>query len=343
MHKKKIKIYFLKIKKVKKTKEKEIDEALTEDDIKELFDTVGKIPLDINTTPSRYYGKGDDSYCLLLPKDRTVQRPKIKRISGMITGAFLRRRSSNYPFEDNGQGMLEELIMKDENNEIAEVTLFIIDPSNQTLIWLGNRNVAGWTKFGIYLKRKYYEILQKKRKSKNSTDDSKFGLLTIGDNLFGDLAFSHYLNNDALSSFNNDMKTVKKLEVRIDGDMTELERYATEGKNMEEALNAAIDMAKNSESTTIKLTLANRSEQGLSKVFAQKFFNGISKVAGIHDATKQYTVTGDIDDHSRTLDLISDKLVYQEEIESESKYLEYSKIYDIMLEAYRNYDDKINN
>jgi len=113
-------------------------EAASADELDRLFLSIQQLPLTLTSTPTRYAdpGTGIES-CIIFSQDKCGLSIPEKEF--FVTGLFIKRRNAGYPYEEDGTGNLAELKLINEQNEIAEVTYFVIDKRNGVLSWVNNK------------------------------------------------------------------------------------------------------------------------------------------------------------------------------------------------------------
>jgi hypothetical protein len=318
------------------TKEENLAQ-LTSRELTEILTAIQELPLDIGQIPSRYSGNGtnDDDFAVIFPNDNK----KIPKLPGFWSGVFIRRRNSNYPFEEDGEGNLMELKLSDDSNEIAEMACFLIDVEKGILLWQSNRSVSGFNRFADYLTDTFRKAKDRAQAKVKSADKKDFySPLIIGDKK-AKIDFQYVINKEAISEFENDMEKIKSVSFKISGDMQELESLVSEKKSVRDDLLNLIKTANQSGAASLEYSIKAVKSTELKKSFISGIFQLLKDK--LPSAGRHFQITGQIDDESRTLDLINDKLYYQTEIEISGRYLPAKKIFAKLEDAYKKYTEKL--
>ncbi len=292
MAKKVLRTYFLNV------LHKDESNLLTKKEIESLFHTISLIPLGKNKNNSRVSEIQKGIYYMVLSSDDD----NIPAFDNCITGLFVKDRHFNYPYESNGSCELSKLILKDEDNTIAEMTYFLIYPELSIALWVSNRYVAGYNRFAIYLNK----LVQ----SQNDVTEAEIDLHAI-------------LSNDALEILNNATQIrniLFKTSLPVD------QMLDNEGGDILDKFNRLVELNSSSSVKSYEINMSIKPNLELTKTDKLKeMITNLFKKRSLFDKARARVV---IDDSFEELDFIDDQLVIQEKLDLTGRYTDYKIIFE---------------
>ena len=318
MYKKAITAYFLKIDKVLKSNEER--SSLTPIEMATYFSIPQIFPIDIIKKPSesRYSYDDEGQICALYDSEKFFKHNTlINSYPDYITGIFFKRRHNRWPYDEDGLGNLQEISLPNENHAIAETTYFIVDPIIGILIWVGNQRIVGFNKFIDYINEKNDIIYNDKNLFKIEAD--------------------FITDADSIKDFGR-MTSVRMFDLSIIGDL----EFKSDKKYIDAKIKDIINFAKDSSGTKISIHLsAGRSnKKGLNQNKIREIYESVKQAFG--KESSKCIVVGKVDEHTRTIDLLEDHLVYKTEIDIKGRYIQTNHVLDRLIKAYESeYKPKI--
>jgi len=330
MSNKSIKIYFLKIIKSHSLTLKR--EAVSPAELDKLFLNIQQLPLTLTNIPTRYANPGTGTEnCIIFSQDKCGLNIPEKEY--FISGLFIKRRNAGYPYEEDGTGNLAELKLIKEQNEIAEVTYFIIDKRNGVLSWVNNKFCGSSNTFITYLNSKFEEI--------TSGNVAVEPLLV--DNEAAQLEAFFIANPDSYDEFVKNMKRIRQLEFKIAMNANDSENYYLDSHkgNTNEIMIGLLEAMQqsNCHSLRLELSMGHSKKRDISKDFVKRIFAWLCQ--DDKNLAEEFIVRGSIDEQSRTLDLISDKFLYQASLNYRDKYVPSLQVFEQLFSAYFQYRPSI--
>lgn len=274
----------------------------SKEEIESLFKVISSMPLKKNQDNSRVSETQSGTYYMVLScDDRNIPAYK-----DCITGLFVKDRHFNYPYESNGSCELSKLILKDEDNTIAEMTYFLIYPQLSVALWVSNRYVAGYNRFKDYINGLI--------NYQNEARETEIDLHAI-------------LNNDALENLKN-AEEIRNIIFKTSLPVNQM--FDDEDGNILSKMNRLIESdipssVKGYEiRISIKPDLQRTTIDNLKDVIKDLFGKRIS-----FDKARARVV---IDDSVEEIDFIDDQLVITEKLDLTGKYTDYKIIFDELHE-----------
>lgn len=288
---------------------------------------ISKLKVNRKEAFGRYYFDGADERCLMFHSDEG-EIPKPKKDT-YIPGLFIKRRTSNYPYENNDIGKLFQIQLSSEGNELAEVTFFIIDTSLRVLLFVSNPYVGSVSSFGAYLNNRLKEY-----------DKAIESLPFFIDDGFVRFEFPPIINETPEDDFNL-MNDISTFEMHIAGSINLLETTFSQNKgDSGEALKNMAFLAKKARSRTIKFVLSSgRTKEKMDKAEIKGIFKKMAPFFRKSKQDNKFIVKGKIDDEVRFLDLLNAEYFYKTSFGYEGRYVPldgvFKRLYPIM-DKYRN-------
>jgi len=237
-------------------------------------------------------------------------------IGDMLLGVFLKRRGNNRPLEDDGEGSLVQLTLKDESHEIAEVSYFAIDITSGIIFMTYNPMVGGVNQFVDYLNKKILEA----RTSNLMEPVPEFATITSR----VELHYIAYPESEAV--FREKMEKIQSLEFHIASEPEELAKlFLFDDDNRDkQGMRLIREFTKQSNCATISVNITaarpksvkvkgKKSEKKyaeLNKMFLVNFFD--STKSHLKERTdSKFNVKGQVvDEDMKVLDLVHSRLTY---------------------------------
>jgi hypothetical protein len=286
------------------------------------LEAILNLKLDRRRTLGRFYFDGMDERCLMLRSDMNEIPKPPKDI--YVPGLFIKRRTSNYPYENDDTGKLFQIRLSDKNNELAEVTFFVIDTSLKVLMFISNPYVGSISSFEAYINNRLKEYHKEIKR-----------LPFLEDKSFVRIEFPVIINESPEKDFNL-MNDISTLEIYVAGSLNFLESTIRSSKDdSEAALENVVRMAKKARSKTIKLVLSSsHMKEKMDKAEIKKIFKKMWAFFRQSKENNKFVVKGRIDDEVRFLDLLNADYFHKTSFDYEGRYVPLSgvfkKLYPIM-------------
>ena len=284
--------------------------------------SISELKLDRNKSISRFYNDGIDERYLILKSDRN-DIPTPSRIS-YIPGLFIKRRTTNYPYENDDIGNLFQLSLSSEGNELAEVTFFIIDTSLRVLMYVSNLYVGSTSSFGAYFNNRLKEYHEKVSP-----------LPIFSDENFVRIDFPFIANESPENDFNS-MIDISTLEIDIAGSLKLLENNLKSGNDDSKTMFRDLaKLAQKTRSNTIKLVLSSgHIKNKLDKAVISTIYKKLKSFFKQARQNNKFIVKGKIDDEVRFLDLLNAHYFHKTSFDYDGRYVPlddvFKRLYPIM-------------
>jgi hypothetical protein len=289
---------------------------ISKKELKSAIDSVQALALDKNANPTRFYDNGKDERCIIFQSDRD-DIPKTKS-KDYLPGLFIKRRSSNYPYENDDKGNLLEIKLSNNKNELAEVTYFIIDMSLRVLLLVNNKYVGSSTAFEDYLKNRIDESVK-------TTHHQVFDK-----DMETRIVLSFIINEDPEHEFMS-MTDISSLELRIAGSLKLLESYLDNDKNSSaQAMKNLVQFAEHSRSKTISLlfTTGHQKREKLDKKEITNLYKRLKIFfTESADTNNKFILKGVIDEETRYIDLLNDRYFHKCSFDYTGRYLPLNEVF----------------
>lgn len=302
--------------------------TLTKSQLQEFLDTIKQLPVDLSLgTDSRY--KKDKS-CLIFVDEL---QGAFKNDPNFLPAIYISRRDSK-PLEDDGKGNLQSVELASEENQIAEVCYVIFSLENSVLYWIHNPMVGGLNNFADYLAKIYIRSCSVNQLDNNLLPET------------ASIVMNYVKYPETHNDYNNNSFLPTSLEFNIALGRAELEQ----GDLFSTGDGAGVELLrhfhKNSNCGRIHLEITApkykpskkhpTSRPFLDKKFISKFFEDIQCHLNEND---KFMIKGyDVDETTKMLDFIGERLVYPFKVQYDSKML---AVMDV-LPKYESFAKKIN-
>lgn len=299
---------------------------LSRSELRLALDSISEFKVDRKEKFSRYFFDGLDERCVMFHADME-EIPKPRRTS-YVPGLFIKRRTSNYPYENNDTGKLFQIRLSNENNELAEVTFFIIDISLRVLMFISNPYVGSISSFGNYINNRLKEY-----------HSNISPLPFFSDESFVRFEFPVIVNETPENDFNS-MANISTFEMHIAGSLRLMEStFKSKKDDLQTELYNLVKFSQKARSKTIKLMLSSaRMREKLDKAMINNIFKRMKPFFHNSEKNNRFIVQGRIDDEVRFLDLLNPDYFHKTSFVYEGKYIPiggvFQKLYPIM-DTYR--------
>lgn len=318
-NKKDITVYFYLIKKVVGIQEADV----TTPELQHLIDCIKKLPIELESNPTRFLNISNSEKCVIFNSDETKTVPKIKSIAkGCVYGVYFKRRDKNYPYENDGTSNLFEIKLSSEENELAEVTYFIMDVENKILSFITNRFVGSINDFTEYLNSMY-----KKACESFSMPEQDIRL-----------SFPLILNENAEGDFDK-MTNLTQLSLSVGGNIKAMEEFVSPGnKSSDKTIAELIRFTKESNAMTLKLIFGvGRTKENINKKSIKELYNTLKSFFKNNSKQNSFMVTGSIDEESRVLDLLKDEYFHKTTFSYSTRYMPLDMVFKNLYEIHNKY------
>jgi hypothetical protein len=292
---------------------------ISKKELKSAMDSIQALVLDKNANHTRFYDDGKDERCIIFQSDRN-DIPKQKN-KDYLPGLFIKRRSNNYPYENDDKGNLLEIKLSNNENELAEVTYFIIDMSLRVLLLVNNRYVGSSTSFEGYLKNRIDESVKTAHYQ------------VFDEDMETRIVLSFIINEDPEHEFMS-MTDISSLELRIAGSLKLLESFLDNDKNSSaQAMKNLVQFAEHSRSKTINLLLSagQQRKEKLDKKEIANLYKKLKKFFKESESKNKFALKGIIDEETRYIDLLNDRYFHKCSFDYAGRYL---PLNDVFAELY---------
>jgi len=300
---------------------------LQREELELALDAISEFKLDRNEEFSRFFFDGTDERCLMFQSDRE-DIPKPSRDT-YVPGLFIKRRTSNYPYENNDTGELFQIQLSSEENELAEVTFFIIDTSLRVLMFISNQYVGSVSSFESYINNRLKEY-----------DANIKPLPFFIDESFVKFDFAPIKNETPEEDFNL-MANIGILEMNIAGSLRLMESILETKKDddLQTTLSSLAQFSQKARAQTVKLVLSSsHGAEKLDKQIIKNIFNKMRYFFQKSEKNDKFMVKGRINDEVRYLDLLNPNYFHKTSFAYDGKYIPingvFKRLYPIM-DTYR--------
>ena len=235
---------------------------------------------------------------------------------------------ANWPIIENGQGILREINTRNTNDSIAESAYFILDIKNSLLVFAGNQRSA--TSFTL---AKYFSDIANTTAEKDNTENNETRI---------SINFRFIARPDA-EMYLERMNFVKRIDIQLSGgDLLDSLKNSKPASTVEEAISTSIKAAKSFGGKTISLSLVVNTAQDIS--ILKKCLRKIQEIILSFNTKKETrpdksknkcSISGIVDEESRVLDLLDEKLIVKTNIEVNGKYGHPCDIFAKLNECYQ--------
>lgn len=290
------------------------------------LESISNLKLDRKESLGRFYFDGADERCLMFRSDMDEIPKPPKDI--YVPGLFIKRRTSNYPYENNDTGKLFRIRLSDKDNELAEVTFFVIDTSLKVLMFISNPYVGSISSFEAYINNRLKEY-----------HSSVSPLPFFSDESFVRFEFPVIINESPEKDFNL-MADISTLEIYVAGSLNFLESTFRSSKDdSETALENLAHLAKKARSKTIKLVLSSaHMREKMDKAEIKKIFKKMGSFFRQSKENNKFVVKGRIDDEVRFLDLLNADYFHKTSFDYEGRYVPLNGVFKLLypiMDRYR--------
>lgn len=299
-----------------------------------ILQAINNTPVDVDkhyaAQSSRYININGNIYFLLFYNSDTkeLQAEFHDDNSNIVCGAILKRREANWPIIENGQGILREINTRNTNDSIAESAYFILDIKNSLLVFAGNQRSA--TSFTL---AKYFSDIANTTAEKDNTENNETRI---------SINFRFIARSDA-EMYLERMNFVKRIDIQLSGgDLLDSLKNSKPASTVEEAISTSIKAAKSFGGKTISLSLVVNTTQDI--FILKKCLRKIQEIILSFNTKKETrpdksknkcSISGIVDEESRVLDLLDEKLIVKTNIEVNGKYGHPCDIFAKLNECYQ--------
>ena len=299
-----------------------------------IFQAINNTPVDIDRhyaeLPSRYININGNIYFLLFYNSvkKELQTDFYDDKNNIVCGVILKRREANWPMIENGQGILREINTRNTNDSIAESAYFALDIKNSLLIFAGNQRSATSSTLAKY----FSDIINAEIEKDNA------------ENIETRISINfHFIERPDAEMALERMNFVKRIDIQLSGgDLLDSLNNNNPASTVEEAIAASIKAAKSFGGKTISLSLVVNTAQEISiiKRCVKKIQESImpfkiKKETRPDKSQNKCSITGIVDEESRVLNLLDDKLIVKTDIEINGKYGHTCDIFAKLDECYQ--------
>lgn len=301
---------------------------VTKDELISAIDSIRSLVLDKSISLSRFYDNGKDERCIIFRSDHEYI-PATKN-KDYLPGLFIKRRSSNYPYENNDKGDLLKIKLADDNNELAEITYFIIDMSLCVLLLVNNKYVGSSTAFEEYLNNRINE------NAKTSPEKQIFEK-----DMETRIVLPFIINEDPEKEFNS-MVNISSFELRIAGSLEFLEYFIDNKRNgSAKTIKNLIQFAKHSRSKSITLMFSSGHQQKekLDKYEINSLYKNLKEFFAKSTDENRFMVKGIIDEETRCIDLLNDRCFHKCSFDYDGRYPPLNSVFNELYRLMNKYHD----
>jgi len=295
---------------------------LSKSEVELAIDAISKFKVDRKKKLSRYYFNGMDERCVMFRSDmEEIPRPTRKTY---VPGLFIKRRTSNYPYENNDTGKLFQIRLSNEDNELAEVTFFIIDMSLRVLLFVSNPYVGSSSSLEQYFNNRLKEY-------HSSVNPLPF----FSDESFVRLEFPVIINETPENDFDS-MENISVFEMYVAGSLRFMESALDSKKDdLQTELKNLARLSEKARSKTMKFILSSSHDsEKLDKAAINQIYKRMRPFFNGSERDNKFIVKGRIDDEVRFLDLLNADYFHKTAFSYDGKYIPidgvFQKLYPIM-------------
>jgi hypothetical protein len=302
------------------------------DELKRIIKGIRSLPIDVKSDNSRYSNPGSNSeHCLIFLDETTIGN---KTDDNLLPALFIHRRGNYKPFEEDGKGHLIELKLSNINNELAEIAYILINIDSGFCFWIYNPFVGGTNQFTEYINKKLVEL-------------SKKGFILF--DLYGMVPLftvASIIQDNAFDEFDK-IAFVRKLEYHISSTPEKLTQYYLTENDDGKGMDLLRNFIKHSGCARISLTIGADKKKtdkktkkpifsSLNKKFVKNLFNQTEAILR-ENQSNQFNIIGTtIDDDSRVIDLLYQRLFYRITVEFEDNFIPIYSVINQMTDLMRN-------
>ncbi|MBP3367034.1 MAG: hypothetical protein J6K96_08625 [Treponema sp.] len=302
--------------------------SFSKEQLVSFLDTIKTLPVNLTLSGNSRYRKNKS--CLIFVDEL---KGAFKHSPDFLPAIFIRRRDST-PLEDDGHGNLQSVVLSSEENQIAEVCYVIFSLSNSVIYWINNPMVGGISSFASYLALIYRRACK---------------LQSIENNILPETAsivMSYVKYPKTHSDYDNDLFLPTALDFNIALSKEDLEQGDLFSNGDGESIKLLREFRKNSNCGRIHLELSApryyptkktvSTRPFLNKKFILNFFSDVQYHLNEKD---KFLIKGyGIDENTKVLDFIGERLVYSFEVNYGTKML---SVMDV-LPKYESFIKQIN-
>jgi hypothetical protein len=295
---------------------------LSKNELELALDSISEFKVDRKKELSRYFFNGIDERCVMFRSDmEEIPRPKRETY---VPGLFIKRRTSNYPYENNDTGKLFQIQLSNEDNELAEVTFFIIDTSLRVLLFVSNPYVGSISSFENYINNRLKEY-----------HSSISPLPFFNDESFVKFEFPVIINETPENDFDS-MVNISVFEMYVAGSLKFLESTLKSKKDdSQTALLKLVQLSEKTRSKTMRFMLSSSyGSEKLDKATIKQIYKRMKPFFNNSEKENKFIVKGKIDDEVRFLDLLNADYFHKTLFSYDGKYVPidevFQKLYPIM-------------
>lgn len=303
---------------------------ISSNEIKHVIDAIKKLPVDIHKTPTRFFMNAGVERCILFDSDSSKTIPQIKnKMEGCIHGLYFKRRNKNYPYENDGTTNLFEISLSDNENELAEITYFILDIKHKILLFVSNRYAGSINDFEDYINKKFKEACTRFKISDFKENNKAVKII-----------FPFILNENSEADFNG-MTNLSSMDIKIGGNLSQLEPYITNEKNSgAEAVKSIINFCQEANSQTITISIGvGRTKEEINKKIIKTLYQSLKKFLKHNPKQNSFKVKGCIDTETRFLDLVKDEYFHKTTFTYAHRYLPLDIVFENLYDIHKKYID----
>lgn len=292
------------------------------------LDTIKCLPVDLTLENESRYRK--DKSCLIFVDEL---KDSFKHAQNFLPAIFISRRDST-PLEDDGHGNLQSVVLSSEENQIAEVCYVVFSLDNSVIYWIHNPMVGGIANFADYLAFTYRKACKVQEIENEFLPDTS------------SIVMSYVKYPQTHSDYENNAFLPTSLEFNIALGKDELDQGNLFSKGDGDYIKLLREFRKNSNCGRMHLELSAQrhypkkskvvSRPCLNKKFITSFFDDVQCHLTERD---KFLIKGyNIDETTKVLDFVGERLVYPFSVDYASKML---AVMDV-LPKYENFVKQIN-
>jgi len=304
----------------------------------EICSMINVLPVNIGLhdsgMPCRYMTDKDDTHCLLF-WDHSVGGMHTGNIHGdIIDGIIYKRRGANWPFLENGAGQFQGIHVSSSDESLAEITFFTLDKRRSVILFVSNPRAASTKILGDYFSHQWRMGVNCMR----STPGNEHFQCTEPFPIF----LSFMMHPNKASDFEQ-LRNLSKMEISLSGGdfMGMVERSLHDSpinNRMDQMIISGIDAARcyGSRSFTISASINHddiiltNPKDWLSRI-GQRVLSLFSEPFAENRPSRgknKVSITGKVDDQTRTIDLFEDRFLIKTSFAYEGRYLPFSSVFD---------------
>ena len=287
------------------------NKKLNENEMLDFLSDIKTLPIDLSIGEQSRYKK--DKSCLIFVDElKNSFNPSEK----LLPALFIKRRE-NKPLEDDGHGNLQSITLSSEENQIAEVCYVIFSLKNSLIYWITNPIVGGITSFSDYLSFTYVKACEVMGKTSHLLENE------------GRIVFNYVKYPNTHSDYIKDTFQPVALDFNLALSNEELQQSSLFSSGDGSYINLLRHLYNNSNCGRIHIELtAPRYRKKKNGSNPRPYLNK-SSISGFFTDMKDYLrendkflVKGlDVDENTRVLDFINEKLVNQFNVEYDGTML----------------------